>query len=218
MLTARSFMSDERNQKSATQASDGNRIGLASIREILALHRHERIGEPRVARAAVALVLADDAEDPEVLFIRRATRDGDPWSGHIAFPGGRRNPDDADMTVTALRETREEVGIDLAAYGEVIGKLDEIRAVARHRTLDLVISPIVFALSGRAPLELDPREVESATWVPLSFLAHPSSRAVHRRTLDGIESQYPAFRYDEYTIWGLTHRIVESFLEIIRRP
>jgi 8-oxo-dGTP pyrophosphatase MutT (NUDIX family) len=209
-------MSDERNQKSTSQASEPAGVTLANIRAVLGRYGPECIGEPLVARAAVALVLADNGADADVLFIRRATRDGDPWSGHIAFPGGRRDPDDRDIVATALRETREEVGLDLGSHGEMIGRLDDLRAVARHRPLDLVISPIVFALPGAANLDLDPREVESAAWIPLSFLAHPSSRAVHRRTLDGVESRYPAFSYEGYTIWGLTHRIVESFLGLVR--
>lgn len=205
----------ERNQNSDGRASESAR-SLDAIRGRLERHQPLRIGDARVARAAVALVLAGKIDDPEILLIRRATRDGDPWSGHIAFPGGRRNPDDADAVATALRETHEEVGIDVAAHGEVIGHLDELRAVARHRPLDLVISPVVCALLQPVELRLDPREVESAVWVPLSFLVEPSSRAVYRRTLDGVESQYPAYSYEGYTIWGLTHRIVEGFLEIVR--
>jgi 8-oxo-dGTP pyrophosphatase MutT (NUDIX family) len=206
----------ERNQNSPGGASDAD-FSIAAIARRLERHRPLRIGEEPVARAGVALLLVGDGNDPEMLLIRRATRDGDPWSGHIAFPGGRRDPDDADPVATALRETREEVGIDVGTDGEVIGHLDELRAVARHRPLDLVISPIVCALRRRVALSLDPREVESAVWVPLSFLLHPSARAVYRRTLDGVESQYPAFAYQGYTIWGLTHRIVENFLEIVRR-
>lgn len=205
----------ERNQNSHSGASEAT-LSLDAIRRRLDGHRPQRIGDARVARAAVALVLAGRHDDPEILLIRRATRDGDPWSGHIALPGGRRHPDDADAAATALRETREEVGVDVAAHGEVIGHLDELRAVARHRPLDLVITPVVCALRRPVDLRLDPREVESAIWMPLSFLALPSSRAVHRRTLDGIESQYPAYSYEGYTIWGLTHRIVEEFLALVR--
>ena len=75
---------------------------------------------------------------------------------------------------------------------------------------------MVCTLRRPVALHLDPREVESAIWVPLSLLGEPSSRAVYRRTLDGVESEYPAFSYEGYTIWGLTHRIVEGFLEIVR--
>lgn len=192
-------------------------MSLEEIRARLAANRPAVIVEPKVARASVALVLRDGVDGVELLLIQRATRDDDPWSGHMAFPGGRRDPDDADVVATAMRETREEVGIDLAADADVLGRLDELRAIARHRPLDLVISPIVFALQRPVRLALSPREVEGAVWVPLSFFTSDGARATHRRTLDGIDSEFPAYRYqDRYTIWGLTHRILDGFLEILQ--
>ncbi len=161
------------------------------------------------------MVLRGTGSDVELLLIQRAVRDDDPWSGHMAFPGGRRNPDDVDLIDTAVRETREEVGIDLRTHGEVIGHLDEVRAMARHRPVDLVISPVVCALRTRVPLTLAAQEVDSAVWVPLSFFRSPAARGTYRRTLDGIESEFPAYRYGRYTIWGLTYRILEGFLELI---
>jgi 8-oxo-dGTP pyrophosphatase MutT (NUDIX family) len=154
----------------------------------------------------------------DLLLIQRAIRDDDPWSGHMALPGGRRDPDDADAVATASRETHEEVGVDLRRGAEVIGRLDELRAVARHRPLDLVISPIVFALRRPVTLTLSPREVDSAVWVPVSFFGSAAARATYSRTLDGIASNYPAFRYERYTIWGLTHRILEGFLDVAAKP
>jgi 8-oxo-dGTP pyrophosphatase MutT (NUDIX family) len=189
---------------------------LEEIRARLSAHHPVLIDEQKVARASVALVLGERGDDVELLLIQRATRDDDPWSGHMALPGGRRDPDDHDVLATAVRETCEEVGIDLAADATPIGRLDELRAVARHRPLDLVISPVVFGLRGAVSLTLSPREVESAVWVPLSFFTSPQARATYSRTLDGVASEYPAFRYDRYTIWGLTHRILEGFLAIVR--
>jgi 8-oxo-dGTP pyrophosphatase MutT (NUDIX family) len=189
---------------------------LEQIRSRLAAYRPAVIGEPTVARASVALVLREAAEAAvELLLIRRATRDDDPWSGHMAFPGGRRDPDDVDVVATATRETCEEVGLDLRRGASQIGRLDELRAVARHRPLDLVITPVVFELHGPAELRLSPREVESAVWVPLPFLASADARTSYARTLDGISSDFPAFRYRDYTIWGLTHRILDGFLELV---
>jgi 8-oxo-dGTP pyrophosphatase MutT (NUDIX family) len=189
---------------------------LEEIRARLAAYRPTLIEEHKVARASVAVVLSEGAAGVELLLIQRAMRDDDPWSGHMALPGGRRDPDDADVIATAVRETREEVGIDLTVDGEPIGRLDELRAVARHRPLDLVISPVAFALQRPVMLTLNPREVDSAVWVPFSFFFRPQARATYSRTLDGIASDYPAFRYEHYTIWGLTHRILEGFLEVAR--
>jgi 8-oxo-dGTP pyrophosphatase MutT (NUDIX family) len=194
-------------------------MGLEQIRTRLAAFRPSVIDEPKVARAAVALVLAEAAGgDVELLLIQRAMRDDDPWSGHMALPGGRRDPGDTDAIATAMRETYEEVGVDLREGAEAIGRLDELRAVARHRPLDLVITPVVFALQRPVTLRPSPREVDSALWVPLSFLASAEAAATYARTLDGVSSEYPAFRYRQYTIWGLTHRILQGFLELVREP
>lgn len=190
-------------------------MALAHIRARIAAYRPSVIDEPKVARAAVALVLGDAGAGVELLLIQRATRDDDPWSGHMALPGGRRAPNDADAVATASRETFEEVGVDLAADSDVVGRLDELRAVARHRPLDLVITPVVYALRRTVALRPSPREVESAVWVPVSFLASADAVATYSRTLDGVTSDYPAFRYQGYTIWGLTHRILQGFLEIV---
>lgn len=188
---------------------------LEHIRRRLAAFRRQPIDEPKVARAAVALILAETAAGVELLFIQRAIRDDDPWSGHMAFPGGRRDPGDRDAVATAVRETHEEVGIDLGAAAEVIGHLDELRAVARRRPLDLVIAPVVFALRRPVVVRPSPREVESAVWVPLPFFATAAARATHARTFDGVASEFPAYRFQHYTIWGLTHRILDGFLEIV---
>ena len=191
---------------------------LETIRARLTPYQPSLIAEPKVARASVALVLAPADEGVELLLIRRATRDNDPWSGHIAFPGGRRDPSDPDPIATAIRETREEVGIDLVTDAEPIGRLDELRAIARQRPLDLVISPIVFSLRRPVTLALSAREVTGAVWVPLAFLASADARSTHRRTLDDVTSDFPALRYGDYTIWGLTHRILDGFLAIVGAP
>lgn len=190
-------------------------MDLALLRNRLAAHQPLRVKSNPSAQAGVALLLRPRANDVDVLLIRRSTRLGDPWSGQMALPGGRRAPEDRDVIHTARRETREEVGIDLDAAGELIGTLDEVRAVASQHPLDLVISPSVWFL--RTPVEPAPHadEVASVVWLPVSFLGSSAARAVYRRTLDGVEQQFPAYRYGQYTIWGLTHRILEGFLRLL---
>ncbi len=191
-------------------------MNLANIRRCLAAYQPHRVDDTRVSRAAVAMILRERGDDTEVLLIQRAERDGDPWSGHMALPGGRRAPTDRDVIHTAARETHEEVGIDIQSHGEVLGALDELHAIARHRPIDLVISPIVWNL--RTSVEPTPHsvEVEDTVWVPLSFLQSSAAHGVHRRTLDGIKQEYPAYCYRGYTVWGLTHRILSRFLELVR--
>jgi 8-oxo-dGTP pyrophosphatase MutT (NUDIX family) len=101
---------------------------LLDIRGRLAKHEPKTLTSPSNQGAAVAVVLREADGGPEVLFIERARRAGDPWSGHMAFPGGRIDPEDAHARGAAERETREEVGVDLAG-AEPLGRLDDLRAI-----------------------------------------------------------------------------------------
>lgn len=188
---------------------------FAHIRERLAAYDAVRVADAHITRAAVAMVLRETDGDMDVLLIQRATRDHDPWSGHVALPGGHQEPGDPDLVHTALRETREEVGIDLHTHGEVIGRLDEMRAMARLRPVDLVICPFVWALNTPAEPVPDVTEVERAVWAPLSHLRSATARAVYRRSHDGYDADFPAYRFQDYTIWGLTYRILERFFELV---
>jgi 8-oxo-dGTP pyrophosphatase MutT (NUDIX family) len=186
------------------------------LRRRLAAHQSVRVAGTPAARASVAMILRPRALDADLLLIQRATRAGDPWSGQMALPGGRRAADDHDVIHTAVRETREEVGIDVREHGELLGTLDELHAVARHRPLELVISPSVWLLHEPVEPVPQPREVASTIWVPLSFLRSPEAHAVYRRTLDGVEEKFPAYLYQGYTVWGLTHRILDGFLHLLQ--
>lgn len=164
---------------------------------------------PAGSRAAVALVLRDGPAGIELLFIRRAEHPGDPWSGQMAFPGGRSEPGDADALATAIRETREEVGLDLAADAELLGPLDEVRAMARMRPMDLTIAPFVFRKLRKVELRLS-EEVVSAHWLPLARLIGPSLRSTMEYVHQGTALQFPCIRYEELVIWGLTFRMFLS--------
>ncbi len=190
-------------------------MALERIRRHLASHQPVVVEDHGAARAAVTMVLRAAGSDVELLLIQRAERDNDPWSGHMAFPGGRCHPSDPDVLYTAFRETKEEVGINLHADGEVIGRLDEQPAIAHLQPPALVISPIVCVLRSAAQLRLNRREVDSAVWVPLTFFRSAEAKAVYRHPLCGVESEFPAYDYKGYTIWGLTHRILQQFLELV---
>jgi 8-oxo-dGTP pyrophosphatase MutT (NUDIX family) len=169
--------------------------------------------DPSLSEAAVLLALR--ARDPlELLLIERAEKEGDPWSGHMALPGGRREPGDADLLATALRETREETGI-VVPPDAVLGELDEMNPVARRR-FSLVIAPFVAVVPPDTEAVPAPAEVETALWVPLPYLA--SEDAVDEILIELEEGSrpFPALSYGEYVIWGLTHRILTTFMDVAR--
>jgi 8-oxo-dGTP pyrophosphatase MutT (NUDIX family) len=174
------------------------------------MHRLEKIRdalsgfEPHVAedaerQAAVALLLREGERGLEVLVIRRAEKSGDPWSGHMALPGGRREPEDATVYETSRRETLEEVGIDISR-GEYLGRLDDV--APRRMPGQLAVSTTVVAIDDD-PGPLQQQEVEEAFWVPLEELVDEPVE------IADWPGRWPAFVYDgHYVIWGLTHRIL----------
>lgn len=119
--------------------------------------------------------------EPEVLFIKRASRKGDRWTSHIALPGGRRDPEDADDEAAAVRETWEEVGLDLKEYALKCGNLPQ-RIVTTHwgKKPLLVLCPYVYILTTHAipPLKLQPTEVAATHWVPVRRLLSKDCRTV----------------------------------------
>lgn len=191
-------------------------IRLAEVRTRLALRTAVAIEEQIPSQAAVAVVLAELRGDTHALLIQRAERAGDPWSGHMAFPGGRREPHETDLLVTAARETHEEVGLDVGAQAEPIGRLDDIRAQS-DRPLDLLIRPYVYAASGDLTLRPNRREVQSTVWVPLSTLMSPQSAVRYRYPVGDEETSFPAFQYRGFTIWGLTYRMLSGLLDAVGR-
>jgi 8-oxo-dGTP pyrophosphatase MutT (NUDIX family) len=157
------------------------------------------------AAVAVVLVPGPDA----VLFIRRAERTGDPWSGHMALPGGRRDADDADLIATAIRETAEEVGLELPA-STLLGSLDDV--VPRTPVLPpIAVRPYVFALPARPLLTLNP-EVAAARWVYLDHLLNPATYHPVWIQIRGEHREVPAYQLDDAIIWGMTERVVTGLL------
>lgn len=188
---------------------------VSAIRKRLKSHVPTINAEPSFARAAVAVVLRDGDAGAELIVIHRAHRSGDPWSGHMALPGGRQQGTDVDLFATAARETFEEVGVDLLQHGELLGHLDDLQAVGRGRSLNLIIRPFVCGLDAPATLTPNRDEVQSAFWIPLASLRHPDVRGTHRHNIMGQEFEHPAFVYQGHTIWGLTHRILSGLLDIL---
>ncbi len=164
--------------------------------------------------AAVAAVVRQTRNGVELLFIHRAEDPNDPWSGHMAFPGGRVEERDADSLEAAVRETKEEIDLDLEASGSLLGRLSDVAAVGRGRPLALVVEPYVFAIEDRP--ELDPNhEVEEVVWVPLEFLLDRSNRSTIPWRHGDIAVNLPCYRFGDHVIWGLTFGMVDELLTLI---
>jgi 8-oxo-dGTP pyrophosphatase MutT (NUDIX family) len=183
----------------------------------LALDAHESVGgakEEGGRRAAVALVFrAGESGAPELLFIKRADYPADPWSGQVAFPGGREEAGDANLADTALRETREETGIDLRNDGTVIGTLDDLRPQTTGLPA-IVVRPYVVLLNRAESLLLSD-EVALAFWVPLEELRHADSWRDTSVFARGIQMTTRAFHHEGHVIWGMTERILAQLLALL---
>ncbi len=166
--------------------------------------------EPRRAAVAVVLHLAPGAATPAVLFVKRAEYAGDPWSGHVAFPGGRAEPGDATPWDTAARETWEETGIDLRRNAHLLGTLDEL--YPRTPTLPpIIVRPHVVVASAPEPLALSD-ELAGGFWVPLDHLAQPGVDRLSTVSARDELLVVPSFVVDGQTIWGMTERILRQLL------
>ena len=168
--------------------------------------------EPPVREAAVAMVLRlGTGGEPELLMIKRAEVDRDPWSGHVACPGGRREPADRDLETTATRETWEETGIDLATEGRILGVLNDV--MPRTPVLPpILIRPFVAVVPPDVEIAPSP-EVASAFWVPLSALRERAGWGARLVTVRGTPREEATFSHGDHVVWGLTERILRQLVE-----
>ena len=166
-------------------------------------------------RAAVAAILRDRGQGTELLLVRRADRDGDPWSGHVALPGGVEEPADRDPADTARRETMEEIGVDLSQCARLLGAMSiEVSKTKRGVGL-LAIHPFVFVLVDPLDPPLSPSvEVQRAFWIPLAEIASGRLDTTRLWKAFGLELKLPGWAWDGEIVWGITHRIVSRLLAI----
>ncbi len=174
------------------------------LNHITSLIRDRQTKQDDTAHAAVAMLLRETDDTLKVLLVKRATREGDPWSGHMAFPGGRRGHGDPDLMATACRETREETGIDLTLC-TTIGTLDALHSTVRP---DMRIQPFIFSCQEPPEVTLN-EELMAHYWIPLDEL----DRSRGKTRVDARE--FPAYLVEGEAVWGLTYRMLEKLFGIL---
>lgn len=186
-------------------------VALTRIRRQLARYCPRTLPESReLAHAAVALILREEVEGPEVLVIWRAEQPGDPWSGHLGFPGGRVEPGDGDLDRTAVRETMEELGICLDSCANFLGRLSEIRARSLSRMLPMSITPFVCEMVTPATPHLN-GEVVKTRWIPLRFFLESSNRSMMPHPGDPTLT-VPCYCLGDRAIWGMSLAMLDELL------
>ena len=184
--------------------------GGTSFREQILRSLADATPEPELEgprTAAIALILLEHEAALELLLIERATREGDPWSGHMALPGGHRDNSDGDLRATAERETFEEVGLDLRAHGERMGRLSDN---VPFRGVPIAVRPYVYLLGARPNLSLS-SEVRKALWVPVAPLLAGEGHTTHSVSRGDQRFEFPAWDIEGHRVWGLTYRVLDEF-------
>lgn len=194
------------------------RVRIDLVRTGLARRAVSRKDAAAAAYAAVALVLREGSAGAEVLFIERSMRADDPWSGHMAFPGGRLEGGDDSSRMAACRETQEEVGLELSR-AEYLGHLCDLSGRSGAPT-PMIVSAHAFHLEEDQPLSLDRNEVSSAFWFPLAELRSEARRTTHKIP-QLPDHDFPAIVVGEparHFVWGLTYRFLEEMFELMEHP
>jgi len=178
-------------------------------------------GTAKMRQAAVAIVIRDlephNQQGLEVLLIRRAEHPRDPWSGHMAFPGGRVDQEDSSPFAAAQRETLEEVGLSLQANADPVGRLSHLMVKAHQRIAPMVITPYLFALTSTTTLLLEPDEVQEAIWVPVSFFGDTNNRSTFTQNFGGVPLSWPCCQYQGRVVWGLTLKMLDELMKTLSK-
>lgn len=183
----------------------------------IARHRARKIpGRHRMVRSAVCALLREHEGDDEVLLMRRAIREGDPWSGHVSFPGGRMEDHDGTALMTATRELSEEVGFS-AADSQLVGRLSDV-VTRRHEAMrPMIVTPYAFRVPADSEFAMN-HEATETFWCPLSFLAAPDNRdemewKLGKQPLQ-VPIKLPCYHFEGRRIWGLTLLMLDELVKI----
>ena len=188
------------------------------IKRLLRHSKPDRNYGPVQRKAAVAITLREIDGDIRILMIRRAVRQGDPWSGHMGFPGGRRDPEDHSNLACAKRETIEEIGLDLEENAELIVELGDVNTGWRPDRPEMLVTPYVFRLNASH----DPKlvlnyEVDGVVWVPLAFLLDKGNRIPLKWEWRGEKVESDSYLYKGNRIWGLSLMMLDELIEAVER-
>ena len=185
---------------------------IERLRAHLREHPPTAAAEPERLLAAVALIVVPDPD--AILVIQRAPYPDDPWSGHMGLPGGRRDPVDADLIDTAIRETREELGV-LLDRSMLVSALDDVYPRTKVAS-PFLVRPFLFSVPSRQPL-VPSDEVASAEWLPVSRLLDPATYQTMTLTVGGTSRTVPGYSLDaDRFIWGMTERVLTPVVEVLR--
>ena len=165
-------------------------------------------------RSAVAMILQVRQGELHILMIKRADREGDPWSGHMAFPGGRMDKTDAHGYAVAVRETEEEVGLTLGPQDQCIGRLSDINARPHKGAFGMAVSPFVFRLEREVTF-MPNYEVAEVVWIPLEFLLDTDNREDMVWEFKGASISMPCYFYGKRRIWGLSLMMLDELMDLV---
>lgn len=165
--------------------------------------------------SSVLMILKEINNELGIYFIRRAEFPNDKFSGHIAFPGGKRKKTDINPLATAARETFEEIGVDINTKGEIIGKLDIVNPFTPEVS-HFLVCPFVALMHENTEFTMN-YEVDEIFWVPISHLYNGLNQDIRYRNRNGVELKDYIFRYKNYIIWGLTGRILNQFFCLLSK-
>jgi 8-oxo-dGTP pyrophosphatase MutT (NUDIX family) len=187
------------------------KFGVARLAYADSVERLARVLKPvtdeQDANAAVALLLKPKNHDFNVLFVKRVENLADPWSGQMAFPGGKRDAKDANLKQTVIRETFEETGINLLNRCHFLGVLTALSSRPRP---ELKVLPFVVLLEHEPLIKLSEKELEGFVWISLDEIIK------HRGSARLSFGEVPAFVVRSIVIWGLTYRALENFIDVFQ--
>lgn len=180
-------------------------------------HRARKIpGRHRMVRSAVCVLLRQHHGEDEVLLMRRAIREGDPWSGHVSFPGGRMDAADDTALDAAKRELHEEVGY-CAESAEPVGRMSDV-VTRRHEAMrPMIVTPYAFRVPADSEFQMN-HEATETFWCPISFLADQANRdemewKLGKKPLE-VPITLPCYFYEGRRIWGLTLLMLDELVKL----